>query len=113
MTDYVASLPLVDVSVGDYSCFIGTDSPVAVIGGGVTNGKSIAIIKESVGNALATWAVNNYETVYVIDIRGFYDGGFDIAAFHVLTGFEDVLIESYPTTVESSDLRIGLLMLLE
>lgn len=112
MQKHVATLPLVDVSVGDYTCFIGVDSPVAVIEGGVPNGRSIAIIKESCGNLLATWAVNNYEKVYVIDIRGFYEGGFDIATFHSLTGFGDLLIESYPTTVESSDLRIGLLKLL-
>jgi len=112
MKDHVATLPLVDVKKGDFSCFIGADSPIAVIEGGAPNGKSIAIIKESCGNLLATWAVNNYEKVYVVDIRGFYFGGFDISTFHSLTGFEDLLIESYPTTVESSDLRIGLLKLL-
>ncbi len=111
MQERVATLPLVDVRVGDYTCFIGVDSPIAVIEGGVPNGKSIAIIKESCGNLLATWAVNNYEKVYVIDIRGFYDGGFDIAQFQSLTGFGELLIESYPTTVQSSDLRIGLLSL--
>lgn len=99
----------VNTEVDDYSCFICGDNPITAIKGGNPNGKKIAIIKESVGNVLATWAVNNYEEVYVLDMRKFYDTGFNIALFQSKTGFNDLLIESYPTTVESSDLRIGLL----
>lgn len=111
MYDWVASSKVVNDGIDNYNCFIGGDNPIAHISGGIKNGRKIAIMKESFGNALATWAANNYEDVYVIDIRKFYNGSFDIAAFRVITEFDDLLIASYPTSIESSDLRIGLLSL--
>lgn len=111
MNNWIASSKVVNDGVDNYNCFIGGDNPIVHISGGVQNGRKLVIMKESFGNALATWAANNYEDVYVVDIRKFYDGSFDIATFRAITGFDDLLIASYPTSIESSDLRIGLLSL--
>lgn len=105
---YAATVPVVDTSKDDYGTFLYADCPLTVMDGGVNNGKKLVIFKESMGNALATWAINNYQTVYVVDIRAFKDGSFDIGEFYNLNHFDDLLIESYPNTIESSDLRAGL-----
>lgn len=108
MQDKIYDIKTVNTGFDNYVSFITGDNPLSVIESSVNNGKSIAIIKESVGNALATWAVNNYEYVYIIDIRGFEPDNFSIGEFYELTHFDDLLIESYPVTVESTDLRNSL-----
>lgn len=105
MTDYVCDIKVLDMSFNNYMSFIHGDNALTVIHSDVNNGKSIAIIKESFGNPIAVWAVNNYESVYVIDIRGFKDGSFNIRDFYERTGFDDLLIESYPATIAHDDLR--------
>lgn len=53
-----------------YSCFIAGDNPYTEINNPqITDGSSIMIVKESFGNALVPFLVENYETVYVIDYR--------------------------------------------
>lgn len=106
--EFAASIPVINTAVNDYGTFLYGDCPLTVISGGVKNGKKLVIFKESMGNALAVWAPNNYETTYVVDIRRFTDGSFDIAEFYELNHFDDLLIESYPNTIESADLRAGL-----
>lgn len=101
-------IKLINTDVNNYSGYIAGDNPLTLISGGVKNGKKLAVLKESVGNVLVTWAVNNYETIYVIDIRGFKETGFDMKQFYNKTRFDDLLIESYPTTIESEDLRNAL-----
>ncbi len=105
MNERIYSIRTVNPNEDSYLCFIGGDNPLTVIKSGVSNGKSIAIIKESVGNPLVTWAVSNYENVYAIDVRGFKDGSFDIGAFCGHYGIDDLLIESYPESIASADLR--------
>lgn len=105
MQDKIYDIETVNTGFSNYVSFITGDNPLSVVVSGVDNGKSIAIIKESVGNALATWAVNNYEYVYVIDIRGFEPENFSIRDFYDFAHFDDLLIESYPVTIESADLR--------
>ncbi len=105
MQEYIYDAPVLNLGFNDYASFLTGDNPLTVIDSGVDNGKSIAVIKESVGNPLCVWAVNNYDKIYVIDIRGFEDGTFNIKDFYDLTGFDDLLIESYPTTIASDDLR--------
>ncbi len=112
MTDFAADIPVVNTENDTYGCFLYGDCPVTVVSSDINNGKSLVIMKESMGNALATWAVNNYEKTYVIDIRAFRDGSFDISKFYDMTNFDDLLIESYPTTIESADLRSGLMSLM-
>jgi hypothetical protein len=40
----------------------------------VINGRSVVLIKNSFGNPFATFLVNNYETVHVVDYRYFNKG---------------------------------------
>lgn len=113
MSKMIGRVPLINIKNNTYSCFISGDHPLSVIESSIGNGKKLAIIKESFGNALATWAVNNYEYVYVIDIRGFKGGQLHISDFYEKTNFDDLIIESYPTTIESKELRGYLLEMAE
>lgn len=54
-----------------YSVFLQGDFPLTHIQTDVKNGRKIAVVKESFGNAFAPFLVNNYEDVYVIDQRYF------------------------------------------
>ena len=55
-----------------YNCFIMGDNPLSVIHNTkISNGSSIAVVKESFGNALVPFLVDHYEYVYVIDYRYF------------------------------------------
>lgn len=53
-----------------YSCFIAGDNPYTEIHNPqITDGSSIMVVKESFGNALVPFLVENYENVYIIDYR--------------------------------------------
>lgn len=53
-----------------YSCFIAGDNPYTEINNPqITDGSSIMVVKESFGNALVPFLVENYENVYIIDYR--------------------------------------------
>ena len=104
MEKMMGRVPLINTKNNTYSCFISGDNPLTVIESSVGNGKKLAIIKDSFGNALSTWAVNNYQYIYVIDIRGFAGGGLKLSDFYSKTHFDDLLIASYPTTIESKEL---------
>ena len=113
----IGSVPLVNTGNNSYSAFISGDYPLTVIDSSVGNGRSLVLIKDSFGDAFATWAVNNYSRIYVVDLRGFNgvsgnDHEFDIAEFYELTGFDDLIILSYPTSVAAADLRAALAGLL-
>lgn len=54
-----------------YSVFLHGDFPLTKIVTGNKNGRKIAIIKESYGNAFAPFLINNYEEIYVVDERYF------------------------------------------
>lgn len=58
-----------------YSVFLQGDLPVCKIETQQRNGRKIAIVKESYGNAFAPFLVNNYEKVIVVDSR-YYKGDF-------------------------------------
>lgn len=64
-------------SYNSYSVFMHGDFPVTVIETEVNNGRRIAVVKESYGNAFVPFLINHYEEVVVIDQRylerGFYD----------------------------------------
>lgn len=64
-------------SYNSYSVFLQGDIPVIrITNNGLVNGRRIAVVKESFGNAFVPWLVNHYEEVLVIDQRylerGFY-----------------------------------------
>lgn len=58
-----------------YSVFLQGDLPVVKMETQHTNGRKIAVVKESYGNAFAPFLVNNYEKVIVVDQR-YYTGNF-------------------------------------
>lgn len=113
MKNPIGKVPLINLKNNSYSCFIAGDHPLTVIKSSVGNGKKLAVIKDSYANAFVTWAVNEYEYIYVIDVRGFKGGGLKISDFYELTKFDDLIIESYPTAVENNDMRGHLLEMAE
>ena len=58
-----------------YSVFLQGDLPIVKMETQHKNGRKIAIVKESYGNAFAPFLVNNYEKVIVVDQR-YYTGDF-------------------------------------
>ncbi|MCL1866600.1 MAG: DHHW family protein, partial [Oscillospiraceae bacterium] len=54
-----------------YSTFMGGDAKITHITTDVKNGRKLAIIKESMGNALVPFFTNSFEEIYVIDVRFF------------------------------------------
>ncbi len=52
-----------------YSVFLHADLPIFVMDTGLNNGRRIAVVKESYGNAFVPFLANNYEQVVVIDQR--------------------------------------------
>lgn len=93
-----------------YSCFLGGDYHMSDIhNSDLHDGSKLLIIKESYGNAFAVWAMNNYEHVYVVDLRCFngYSGNtapFDLKEFYDLTQFDDMVVINYPNTVANAEL---------
>lgn len=116
MEKYIMDIPVVDTKSTTYACFIDGDFPITVFKTSVENGKKLVLIKESYGNAFATWAVNNYSEVYVVDSRQFNDSlhtnasePFDMIEFYNKIRFDDLLILSYPVSVAESSMRQALL----
>jgi hypothetical protein len=58
-----------------YSVFLQGDLPICKMETLKNNGRRIAIVKESYGNAFAPFLINNYEKVIVVDSRD-YSGDF-------------------------------------
>jgi hypothetical protein len=58
-----------------YSVFLQGDLPICKMETQHKNGRKIALVKESYGNAFAPFLINNYEKVIVVDQRG-YKGDF-------------------------------------
>ncbi len=96
-----------------YSAFLYGDTPLTVINTGLDTGKSLAVIKDSYGNAFSLWAASNYDTVYVIDPRG-YDGynkeyeSFNLRKFYELVKFDDLLVVNYPGSIKSDEMRAAM-----
>jgi len=94
-----------------YLIFISGDNPLTKITTDVDNGKKIAVIKESYGNAFVPYLVNHYEEIYVIDPRKFNGAdkpSFNLPAFVEEHEIGDVLVIDYPLVV-SNDNYIGIL----
>ena len=64
------------VGVGDpqhnaYLTFMGGDEQVVRVKTNVKNGRKLAIVKDSYGNAIPGYLFGSYEEIYVIDMRYF------------------------------------------
>jgi hypothetical protein len=53
----------------NYSTFICGDAPMMKITTNVKNGKKIAVVKNSMGNAFVVYLISHYEEIYVVDFR--------------------------------------------
>ncbi len=107
MTQFNRNIEAVYADSNAYTAFLGGDNPLSVITTNVKGGKKIVIIKESFGNAFATWALNNYSEIYVIDVRKFNQNGsrFKFKEFYDLVKFDDLVVINYPVSVSSSAIR--------
>lgn len=104
----------VNTDSNSYSCFIGGDAPVAVFYTDAPSDESILIIKESFGNAFATWAMHNYKKVCIVDPRNFNGFGgnnapFNLNSFCEKMEIDDVVFINYPVVVASSGIRSSIL----
>ena len=104
LTDKWHDSEIIELDDDKYTTFIGGDRPIIKYTTEVKNGEKAVIIKESFGNAFATWAINNYEEVYVIDPRQWngFDAASDRGEFNLVTfynevcQFDDLIVVSYP-----------------
>jgi len=53
----------------NYSTFICGDAPMMKITTNIKNGKKIAVVKNSMGNAFVVYLISHYEEIYVVDFR--------------------------------------------
>lgn len=88
-----------------YLAFLGGDHPLLHIVTGNKNGKKIALVKDSFGNAFAPFLINHYEEIYVIDPRKI-----DMYLPYFVTQHEidDVLIENYAFAVSNKTIKDGM-----
>lgn len=104
----------VNTNANNYNAFIAGDNPVSIFYTDADSDKTIVIIKESFGNAFATWAMNNYKKVCVVDPRkfnGFAGSGnsFNLKNFCKTVGATDVLFINYPVAAGSVAIRTAIL----
>ena len=75
-----------------YLAFIQGDTPLSKIVTDQKNGKKILVIKDSYGNALVPFLVDNYEEIYVLDPRNLET---NLPAFVKAHGIQDILLVNY------------------
>lgn len=74
-----------------YGVFLMGDNPLTVLKSSspnATEGKKIAVVKESYGNAFVPYLTNNYEEVHIIDFRSNTD---NLVTYCQTNGIEEVL----------------------
>ena len=91
LQNYFSSSVMHGYASGPYSygVFLGGDYPLTIIKTNVNNGRKLVIIKESYGNAPATYIAAGFEETYVVDER-YYDG--NLVELVRDRGITDVLI---------------------
>lgn len=76
-----------------YLVFLEGDNPLEKITTSNKNGKKIAVVKESYGNAFAPFLIDHYEEVYIIDPRKV---DLNLKSFVFDNGITDVVFINYP-----------------
>lgn len=88
-----------------YSAFVAGDNPISVIkNNDLTDGSACVVLKESYGNALVPFLVDNYETIYLVDYR-YFEG--DISKY-IDEGATDIIFINNLTMIRNKG-QIGLL----
>lgn len=108
---------VINLNENSYSTFIMGDQPITKFVTGAGTGEKAVLLKESYGDAFATWLINNYDELYVIDPR--YWNGFGghnnpmklPALYENIGGFNDLIILSSPGSA-SIDFRNALAALI-
>lgn len=88
-----------------YICFLGGDHPVTVLETEQPEERVCLLIKESYGNAFATWLTGHYSKIICIDPREFNRNGkpsLDLQEFARQQGVDDCIILNYPLMINSS-----------
>jgi hypothetical protein len=88
-----------------YAMFLGADALHVKISTNVRNGRKIVVFKESYGNAFVPYLVNNFEEIYVIDIRYF---GANAVNYIKRVGATDVLFIDNCFAANTSSLISGI-----
>lgn len=115
MTKTQRFVDAVSTKTASYLSFIGGDGPVTAFFTDAPSDEVAVIIKESYGNAFATWVLNDYKAVYVIDPRKFNGFGnkffnrFNIKTFCDNVGCTDLIIINYPGGISSGGIRQAIL----
>lgn len=115
MTVMQRKVNAVSTSTASYMAFIGGDGPVTAFFTDAPSDEVCVIIKESYGNAFATWALNDYKAVYVIDPRKFNGFGnkffnrFNIRTFCDMVKCDDLVLINYPGAISSGGIRQSIL----
>ncbi len=109
-----ARVSAVNTGVNAYHNFIGGDNPITIFDTTAPSDRTLVIIKESFGNAFATWAINSFKRVCVIDPRRFngFNGSGNYLNLNQLcerVGATDVLFINYPIVPTSSAIRSSIL----
>lgn len=78
-----------------YMCFIQGDKPLEKITTSVTNGRKILVIKESYGNAMVPFLLENYSEVYVLDPRQDGVKDMNLPQFVTDNGIGEILFINY------------------
>ena len=114
MTTPTTTYKAVSTTNNTYSAFIGGDNPIIVYDTTAASDRTLVIIKESYGNVFATWALNDFKRVCVIDPRRFNGFGgnntqLNLNEFCASVGATDVMFINYPIAVISSPIRNSIL----
>ncbi|MGE5454057.1 MAG: DHHW family protein, partial [Methylocystaceae bacterium] len=75
-----------------YAVFLGGDHPLGRITTSVTNGKKIAVIKDSYGNAFIPFLLPHYQEIFVIDPRHYKE---DLGKLVRDNGIQELLVLDY------------------
>ncbi len=109
-----ATIRAVNAELTSYSAFISGDNPISIFDTNAESDKTLVIVKESYGNAFATWAMNDFKRVCVIDPRRF--NGFDgnetelkLSEFCRRVEATDVLFINYPIVISSDPIKQAML----
>ncbi len=97
--------PLSESYSNKYICFLGGDHPITVIETEQTEERVCLVLKESYGNAFASWLTNHYSKIICVDPREFNRNdkpSLDLQEFAQRMGVDDCIILNYPLMINSS-----------
>lgn len=92
-------------STNKYLTFLGGDNPLIHIVTKNKNGRRVAILKDSFGNAFTPFLINHYEEIYALDCRS---SNADIAEFCAIHDIDDLIIENYAFAIGNKEILGGL-----